>query len=431
MSTRRARFTRHEVLPTACCLLILACFLAATTPCFAETTPTNFKVAFIADQGLGTDARAVLNLIKSEAASAVVHSGDFDYTDDPAAWESQINSVLGANFPYFASIGNHDTPEWSGSGGYQSYLQARCNRIGVSWSGDLGIKSSLSYKGIQILLTAPDISGTGHNTYIRDVLAQSTSPWRISSFHKNMRMMQPEDKSDDTGWSVYDESRKGGALVITGHAHAYSRTYLLNSCVNQSVASRAETLSVRANDPGTSPDDGRTVVVVSGLGGKSIRPQAVSGSWFAKIYTSTQSAKYGALFGVFNYNGDARLAKFYFKNTSGTIIDTYYVRSTVSTPTATGPEAESVLALQLGAGNPVRDRLTLTYSLPQASPVDLVLYDARGRAVHQAFNGQVQAAGPHRWDWDLESQGTLVSGVYFARLRTATASRTLRMVVVR
>jgi hypothetical protein len=246
-----------------------------------------------------------------------------------------------------------------------------------------------------------------------------------------MRMMQPEDKSDDTGWGVYDESRKGGALVMTGHAHAYSRTYLLNNCANQSVASRAETLSVRANDPGTSSDEGRTIVIVSGLGGKSIRPQSVSGGWFAKIYTSTQSAKYGALFGVFNYNGDAHLAKFYFKNTSGTIIDTYYVRSTVSTPTATGPEAESVLALQLGAGNPVRDRLTLTYSLPQASPVDLVLYDARGRAVHQAFNGQVQAAGPHRWDWDLQSQGTLVSGVYFARLRTATASRTLRMVVVR
>ena len=431
MSTRAAKSTRHEVLPTAIRFLFLACLLSVA-PVFAETTPTNFKVAFIGDQGLGSNSKAVLNLIKSEGASAVVHSGDFDYTDSPSSWESQINSVLGANFPYFSSIGNHDASKWSGTGGYQSYIQARCNRIGVSWSGDLGVKSYLTYKGILILLNGPGVSGSSHSTYIRDVLAASTAIWRVSSWHKDQHLMQPEGKSDETGWGVYEESRKGGALVMTGHAHAYSRTWLLSNCTNQTVASQTEPLTISTNNPSTSADEGRTIVVVSGLGGTGIRSQSVSGSWFAKIYTSSQSAKYGALFGVFNYNGDPRLAKFYFKNVSGTIVDSYMVKSAVTTPTATGPESESLLAFQLAPGNPVRNQITLMYNLPQASPVDLVLYDVRGQAVRQVFSGEKQPAGPHRWDWDLQNaQSTLASGVYFARLETQNASRSIRMVVVR
>ena len=104
-----------------------------------EAPPANFKIAFIGDQSLGPDAVAVLNLIKQEGAQAVMHSGDFDYVDDPAAWDAQINSVLGANFPYFATIGNHDELAWSRPNGYQQFLESRFNRLGISWSGRLGV----------------------------------------------------------------------------------------------------------------------------------------------------------------------------------------------------------------------------------------------------------------------------------------------------
>ncbi len=46
-----------------------------------------FKVAFIADQGLGKNSVAVLNLIKKEQADLVVHMGDFDYEDSPEQWD--------------------------------------------------------------------------------------------------------------------------------------------------------------------------------------------------------------------------------------------------------------------------------------------------------------------------------------------------------
>jgi predicted phosphodiesterase len=295
-----------------------------------QTTPANFKVAFLGDQGLGTDAQAVLGLIKNEGASAAVHLGDFDYTDDPQAWEDQINGVLGKDFPYFACIGNHDEDKFYGAAGYQEFMMARMNRLGVTWSGDLGVKSHFKYHGILIVMTAPGVAGNGHNTYINNVLAADSSIWRVSSWHKNMPLMQVGEKTENIGWGVYEESRKGGAIVATGHEHSYSRTHLLSSCENQIVASTSDTLVLTRDQTHSPEDEGRSFVFVSGLGGKSIRSQKLNGDWWASIYTSTQKAAYGALFGVFNYHGTPNLATFYFKSINGAVPDSFYVLSKVA-----------------------------------------------------------------------------------------------------
>jgi len=285
----------------------------------------NFKIAFIGDQGPGGRARAVLNLIKNEQAHAVVHSGDFDYEDNPAAWDAQISNILGSDFPYFASVGNHDDESFYISGGYQDLMKARMNRLGITWDGDLGVKSSIVYKGMFFVLTAPGVLGSGHAEYIRDKLAEDNSIWSISSWHKNMRRMQVGGKSNDTGWEVYEESRKGRAIIATAHEHSYSRTHLLSSCQNQTVASTSDTLALSADDPATPQDEGKTFVFVSGLGGRSIRDQELGGNWWASIYTSTQDANHGALFGIFNYEGKEGFAKFYFKDIDGVVPDEFYV----------------------------------------------------------------------------------------------------------
>jgi hypothetical protein len=294
-----------------------------------DIPPVNYTIAFIGDQGLGSNARAVLNLIKNEGADAVVHSGDFDYNNNPAGWDGQINDILGPDFPYFASVGNHDESRFYGPGGYQEFLAARMNRLGIPWNGELGVRSSFHYRGIFIVLTAPGTLGTGHELYIRDQLATDNSIWRISSWHKNMHLMQVGGKGDETGWGVYEESRVGGAIIATGHEHSYSRTHLLASFENQTVASTANTLVLASDDPHTPADEGRSFAFVSGLGGESIRDQQLSGDWWASIYTSDQGATYGALFGVFNFQGNPRLAHFYFKNINGTIVDDFYVQSSV------------------------------------------------------------------------------------------------------
>ena len=311
-------------------------FLAQTATIVAqEAPPANFKIAFIGDQGLGPNAVAVLNLIKQEGAQAVMHSGDLDYVDDPAAWEAQINSVLGANFPYFVSIGNHDELAWSRPNGYQQFLESRFNRLGISWSGRLGVRSSFHYKGIFFVLTAPGITSGfddgGSGLYIRDQLVADNSVWSICSWHKNMRAMQIGGKTDETGWSVYEAARNGGAIIATAHEHSYSRTHLLSSMSAQTVASTSNTLHLT---------EGNSFAFVSGLGGHSIRAQSLTGDWWASAYASTclqgdpicqPNASSGALFGVFNVDGQPNKAVFYFKDINGRVVDQFVVVSDVET----------------------------------------------------------------------------------------------------
>ncbi len=295
--------------------------LRAETSSPSSNTPPNFKIAFIGDQGLGGNAVAVLRLIKSEGAQAVLHQGDFDYKNEPDAWNAQINEILGEDFPYFACVGNHDVKKWNGKNGYQQYLKDRLNRLGITWDGDLGTKASIQYKGIFIVQVSPGELGSGHDVYIRDQLASNKSTWRICCWHRNMQLMQAGKKKDDTGWGVYEEARKGGAIIATAHDHSYGRTYLMSSFVNQTVENYSNTMTIT---------EGKTFAFFSGLGGQSIYNQKLNGPWWAKIYTGTQGATYGALFGTFNVNGEPNKAKLYFKNIKGEIIDRFDIISHVN-----------------------------------------------------------------------------------------------------
>jgi hypothetical protein len=370
----------------------------------------------------------------SEGADAVVHSGDFDYVNNPAAWEDSLNTWFGVNFPYFASIGNHDDL-FRGPGGYQEFLEARLTRLGIDWDGDLAAKSSLLYEGIHFVLTGPGVEGSGHDLYIRSVLASSPAIWRVSSWHKNMRLMQVGGKDDDTGWGVYEESRRGGAIIATAHSHTYSRSHLLSSMTAQTVADSSDTLAIRIDDASTSMnDEGASFAFVSGLGGRSIRDQEIGGPWWASIYTSTQNANYGALFGVFNVNGDPRLAHFYFKSIDSLIVDEFYVRTDVAPQTsAAAPNRRTpeVTSLALVSGNPVMGELALEYAVSRTTAVQISVHDVRGRLLHFENAGPLHAGGVHRWRWGPAHAGhRAASGVYFVRLSTPNTSRSIRAVLL-
>jgi len=393
----------------------------------SEETPPNFKIAFIGDQGLGSNARAVLNLIKAEGAQAVIHSGDFDYHDNPAAWEAQINDVLGPDFPYFACIGNHDEAKWSGASGYQQFIMNRLMRLGISWDGDLGVKSSFYYKGIFVVQVAPGIMDSGHDAYIQDKLAADNSLWRICSWHKNMRLMQVGGKEDETGWEVYEEAREGGAIIATAHEHSYSRTYLLNSIINQTVASRSDTLDIVM---------GKTFVFVSGLGGESIRDQERSGDWWASVYTSNQGANYGALFGTFNVNGAPNLATFYFKDIDGVIADSFVVISHVGQVTAVDNPADGVISgyvLEQNYPNPFNESTMIRFHIPQTAHTKLTITDLKGRRVLTLFEDDLPAGDQLiRWNgWDRNGVQKLPSGTYFYRLESAGQVLTRKLLILK
>ena len=314
---------------------------------YDTSMPVNFTVAFIGDQGLGDNAKEVLKFIKNENADMVLHQGDFDYENSPENWDRQINETLGPDFPYFASIGNHELELWED---YQKKLYSRLNKIkDAKCVGDLGVASACYYGGLFFILSGVGTKGYGHpkvlpkiipgdikyninalidlpsrllhSIYIKRQLANDNSAWRICSWHKNQRLMQVGDKLDETGWWVYEECRKGGAIIATGHEHSYSRTHLMENFEEQIVASTSNTLEI---------EKGRTFAFVSGIAGRTIRDQddeLASKPWWASVYTSNQNANYGALFCVFNINGVKDKAHCYFKNIDDEVIDEFDIIS--------------------------------------------------------------------------------------------------------
>lgn len=306
------------------------------TPPGPDPTVPNLAVAFIGDQGLRDRSKAVLQLIADEGADVVIHAGDFDYQDNPDAWDAQINDILGANFPYFATVGNHDVAMWDG---YQQKLEARLARInGDACSGDLGVKSACEFRGLFFLLSGVGTLGSEHTAYIGEQLTMNDSLWRVCAWHKNQSDMQVEGKDDEVGWGPYQECQEGGALIATGHAHTYSRTFTLtdlgNAAAGHGAIGQPAQMQVGA---------GKTFVFVSGLAGQSKRDYNAADhdddTWWATIYAGGKYVKNGIEISDFNYDvgalfiefyvdNDPNKARGYFKTIEGEIIDEFEITST-------------------------------------------------------------------------------------------------------
>ncbi len=101
----------------------------------------------------------------------------------------------------------------------------------------------------------------------------------------------------------------------------------------------------------------------------------------------------------------------------------------LSSPDAPIPTA---YALSPPGPNPLRSGTSLTFALPEAGKVRLVIYDTSGRTVRTLANGTYTAA-VHRVIWDVRDDGgRLVGpGVYFARITAGTYEAERRLTVIR
>jgi len=102
-------------------------------------------------------------------------------------------------------------------------------------------------------------------------------------------------------------------------------------------------------------------------------------------------------------------------------------RTTLSEAVEVQLAAPDAFALQGNAPNPVRDRTTIRYELPQAAHVRITVYDVRGRTVATPVDAQ-QASGYQRAHFDASR---LSSGVYLYRIEAGDRTRTGRMTVVK
>jgi len=277
-------------------------------------THAPVTVAFLGDQGLGDGSRHVLELVKQVGAELVVHAGDLDYHNDPTAWSQQMTETLGRNFPYLIVIGNHDRKSWDR---YRAVFQEHLMHTpALKCEGDLAVQSTCTYKGLEFILSGVGTQGNpeAHVAYLRRQLAQSVAPWCVCVWHKNLRALQVGGKISAVPVEAYEACRLGGAMVVNGHSHTYSRTHLMDDYYTLHVASTDRSLRLRP---------GQSLTVVTGLGGKSIRSQERGGPWWASIYTKKQGATFGALFCTFYWQGKEDHARCWFQAIDGTIPDTF------------------------------------------------------------------------------------------------------------
>ncbi|MFH1263765.1 MAG: metallophosphoesterase [Pseudomonadota bacterium] len=331
------------ILPVAC----NSSNAARITTRAVTATTQNLKVAMFGDQDIGGNPESVLTLIKNEGAELILHNGDFDRHDDPNLWETPINNILGANFPLFAVPGNHDLTCWTSACGSKSYkdrLTERLARVSVaSCTGEYGLNGSCTYKGLFFVLSGATSPGTDYANNISTALAGSDAIWKVCVWHKNQIAMQVGGKTDEVGWGPYEACRQGGAIILAGHNHSYQRTKTLTDMTNQIVDPSWADPAYAWVSPG------KTISIVSGLGGAGIHsqsrcettyPYGCKGEW-ARIYTSSSptseggAAKYGALFCTFYADGKPNYAKCYFKNVAGETIDTFDIETTALDPTPT------------------------------------------------------------------------------------------------
>jgi hypothetical protein len=82
--------------------------------------------------------------------------------------------------------------------------------------------------------------------------------------------------------------------------------------------------------------------------------------------------------------------------------------------------------------NPSRDRVWISFSLPEAGECTLRMYDVSGRVVRELFRGE-RGKGTHRLSWDgRDDAGRRVSqGLYFARLATESRRDARKVLILR
>ncbi len=283
------------------------------------------KVAFFGDQGYGEDAQAVLRLVKAEKVDLVLHLGDFEYLDRPDLWREQIAGVLGDDVPYLALLGNHEEAQWEG---YKAEVNDLMGKIeGLECEGDIAVDISCHFKNIHFVLSTTgllsekigDARNLSHVKFVKDHFASSTDDWRVCGWHKNQHKMQMGSKGDEVGWDIYEACREEGAMIATGHEHSYSRTYLLSDMSEHTVATTTSPFVFK---------EGVAMAFVSGIGGKSVRPQGqATGAWWDSVYTSLNNAKPGALFCTFGSTTDPKKGKCEFKNIAAETIDSFEIVS--------------------------------------------------------------------------------------------------------
>jgi hypothetical protein len=271
-------------------------FVAALgTPATALAQTTAIKFAAFGDVGNTAGSAAVANLTRSQGAQFIVMAGDLCYDTQPFAAQLDANySAEHAAGKLHPALGNHEYDDPCGGGnnasGYRAYFTLPNNERYYDFViGPVHFFAINSYK-------EPDglKPNSKQGNWLKQKLAASTSPWQVVFFHHPPYSSGYHQSSTYMRWPF---EQWGVDAVLNGHDHDYERVL-----------------------QDSNKDGVKLPYFVSGLGGKSRRPFRAIVAGSVKRYAEGD----GALF----VTASSTAMNFEFRNTAGTVIDTYAMSKT-------------------------------------------------------------------------------------------------------
>jgi len=96
------------------------------------------------------------------------------------------------------------------------------------------------------------------------------------------------------------------------------------------------------------------------------------------------------------------------------------------------PESPAVTELKGNYPNPFNPQTTISFSLKEATPVKVLVYNLKGQLVRTLVD-ENKASGNHKLVFDgRDNQGNpLASGVYFYKMQTGKYSNTRKMILMK
>lgn len=178
---------------------------------------------------------------------------------------------------------------------------------------------------------------------------------------------------------------------------------------------------------------------VDGVAGASVRYRLNDGPWQSLAMAPLGGDQYAAdLPGqpyttVYDYYLEAVSSNGVTKRDPDTLLTGQEFYTFAVSQTSGAQEAPPAATALLGAvPNPFNPRTEISFTLRQAGPASLIVFDARGRQVRTLLSGALEA-GPQRAVWDGRDESGLEvgSGVYLYRLQAADQALTGKMMLVR
>jgi hypothetical protein len=97
------------------------------------------------------------------------------------------------------------------------------------------------------------------------------------------------------------------------------------------------------------------------------------------------------------------------------------------------PKQQDLIYEMLNYPNPFNAGTTISFSLPQANRVSLVVYNTHGQRIKVLISDQAFPAGKHQvlWNGKSDQDEDIASGVYLCRLTSGTYGKLIRLVMLK